>query len=780
MTLREYGERLQSQQQRLASSLSHKQHLPAATRLPAYSAASTPHAAAATAGKRATAAAAAATTTGIQHQDKMSATLARVLLKQELKEALTRRAEHFQQCEIEANQRQYAVHRLLTSGCPLPARVDDLPRVIKCQLPKELLEGCCVVPPPPPKHNTQSTSGYYRPYYSTMPSRGTGTEPASIKPSTSTTGVQTLSATATLRDTQSYTLPRRKELPAEPGAELASSSLRFAQQRPKSTHDQQLRYAGGSAQGTISDSNSSLHRPKPMRNAETQTLLEQQKQQRANEPSTSIKYDLSPRINAHPSTGDSSRLPQQASESIHVHRFPPLDDTKAKKKYDYPFSDDDDAVSREARKVEVRQEIERRREKLVSLTDLTDDKHYFAGSSSREGALPASLGLEPEQSLGANLTLLAAQRASIQASLTEREALERAHADLEQLEYRSLPALQQPPQQQHKLDRYECTHPPEPVPTASIQQQQAHYNSTSALDSLAMNQRQLPLQPATPANTSMYPYDAYAQQRNFAAMQHQRQMYEQPQQLSRSVPYLAETERYGVAPPLDPYAYNRPSAYLDSAYTHRPQSTPYGASGQPYAPLPQRAMDTGMLSSYASYLREDFRQAQSAMNDYYSQVAHRQQQYAAQPQPYYGTMYDRVATMSRQPQYQSAGAYGAGAYQPMHSAYDPMYGGQTGGGLGVHTSMAYQQSLPYSQPLLTDARTLAHRQMGMYNPVSSSGPLSDPYAYTTTNTMAGAYPQRAGYPSTLARPAAYRSATGTGAYGASGMYGTAYDRQTNI
>jgi diguanylate cyclase (GGDEF)-like protein/PAS domain S-box-containing protein len=40
---------------------------------------------------------------------------------------------------------------------------------------------------------------------------------------------------------------------------------------------------------------------------------------------------------------------------------------------DFKFSDDDDAVSREARKLQVKHEIERRREKLASLTDLTAD-----------------------------------------------------------------------------------------------------------------------------------------------------------------------------------------------------------------------------------------------------------------------------------------------------------------------------------------------------------------------------------------------------------------------
>ncbi|VDD94924.1 unnamed protein product [Enterobius vermicularis] len=80
---------------------------------------------------------------------KMPTTLARVLLKKELKEALEKRRESLEACEIEANQRQYVVRRMLLTGLlpeSRPAEIDDIPNVIPCLLPIELISGANVIP----------------------------------------------------------------------------------------------------------------------------------------------------------------------------------------------------------------------------------------------------------------------------------------------------------------------------------------------------------------------------------------------------------------------------------------------------------------------------------------------------------------------------------------------------------------------------------------------------------------------------------------------------------
>ncbi|VDM61439.1 unnamed protein product [Angiostrongylus costaricensis] len=77
---------------------------------------------------------------------KIPNTLARVLLKKELKEALSRRREALEACEIEANQRQYIVHKMLVTGLLPEAREDDIPKVTPCMLPIELISGARVMP----------------------------------------------------------------------------------------------------------------------------------------------------------------------------------------------------------------------------------------------------------------------------------------------------------------------------------------------------------------------------------------------------------------------------------------------------------------------------------------------------------------------------------------------------------------------------------------------------------------------------------------------------------
>ncbi|KFD71710.1 hypothetical protein M514_04273 [Trichuris suis] len=72
-------------------------------------------------------------------------TLARVLLKQELKEVLLKRMERLEASEIEANQREFVVTRYLTTGIyPKSVGIDSAPRVVQCGLPLEMVKGCIV------------------------------------------------------------------------------------------------------------------------------------------------------------------------------------------------------------------------------------------------------------------------------------------------------------------------------------------------------------------------------------------------------------------------------------------------------------------------------------------------------------------------------------------------------------------------------------------------------------------------------------------------------------
>lgn len=92
---------------------------------------------------------------------KMPSPLARVLLKKELKEVLERRRESLEACEIEANQRQYIVHRMLITGLLPEYRsvdIDNIPNVIPCLLPVELISGARVVPSEAPSTTTSVTT----------------------------------------------------------------------------------------------------------------------------------------------------------------------------------------------------------------------------------------------------------------------------------------------------------------------------------------------------------------------------------------------------------------------------------------------------------------------------------------------------------------------------------------------------------------------------------------------------------------------------------------------
>lgn len=80
---------------------------------------------------------------------KVSDTMSQLMFRKELREVLAERRKHFDTTEIEADHRQYVINRMLSSGLMpdhRPPELDDIPRVVKCGLPAELVEGARVVP----------------------------------------------------------------------------------------------------------------------------------------------------------------------------------------------------------------------------------------------------------------------------------------------------------------------------------------------------------------------------------------------------------------------------------------------------------------------------------------------------------------------------------------------------------------------------------------------------------------------------------------------------------
>uniref|UniRef100_A0A7E4UYB0 C2 domain-containing protein n=1 Tax=Panagrellus redivivus TaxID=6233 RepID=A0A7E4UYB0_PANRE len=78
---------------------------------------------------------------------KMTDTMSRVMLKKELREVLLQRRDKLDACEIEANHRQYVINRMLNSGLMPEARPDEVPAVIKCDLPEDIVRNAQIVPP---------------------------------------------------------------------------------------------------------------------------------------------------------------------------------------------------------------------------------------------------------------------------------------------------------------------------------------------------------------------------------------------------------------------------------------------------------------------------------------------------------------------------------------------------------------------------------------------------------------------------------------------------------
>lgn len=88
-------------------------------------------------------------------------TLARVLLKKELKDVLNQRKQRLEATEIEANQRHYKVQKMLVTGL-LPERPEDeIPNIVKCDLPADLVRGVHISMQPPSPATSNLTPRRY-------------------------------------------------------------------------------------------------------------------------------------------------------------------------------------------------------------------------------------------------------------------------------------------------------------------------------------------------------------------------------------------------------------------------------------------------------------------------------------------------------------------------------------------------------------------------------------------------------------------------------------------
>ncbi|KAK5974719.1 hypothetical protein GCK32_001252 [Trichostrongylus colubriformis] len=265
---------------------------------------------------------------------KIPNTLARVLLKKELKEALSRRREALEACEIEANQRQYIVHKMLVTGLLPEAREDDIPDVIHCVLPLELISGARVIPKPTHTVATQKNDIDAK-FPSSIPTRiqfksqPTSTSSASVQPSLSTPAAR-------------YQLLPSTSLRAQLDVERKPRLRDFGSARTVETQTEQISsddYAFGSHLTKPSTSQTPSPRTRSNANVQTNDLLEATK-----------KY-----------FEDYDRQLNELTEKV-----------KRAQRRQFEFHDDD-PLSRETRRLQLMDELARRRERMLANMDLPSD-----------------------------------------------------------------------------------------------------------------------------------------------------------------------------------------------------------------------------------------------------------------------------------------------------------------------------------------------------------------------------------------------------------------------
>ncbi|VDK48384.1 unnamed protein product, partial [Anisakis simplex] len=315
---------------------------------------------------------------------RMPSTLARVLLKKELKEVLERRRETLEACEIEANQRQYVVHRMLITGL-LPeyrsSDIDDIPNVIPCLLPIELIDGARVIPDfrtatavpssSKPLSNANVSATIPQEHISRPPSAqsstqeiGVSTEDFPFEPRSKSVGCQAESSQTTSK-LYSPTCPPSSST----SYRMPSTSLRLQME-----HD---RYSSSSR----------------LKSVETQTnglSAHDQRRTKALSPHVSSSRRQKNHI---ASTSDPNLLESTAKYFAEYDRQ--LREHGRRMKNRFAFSDDD-PVSRESKKLKLLDELAQRKEKISSMTDLTQSELFptihpssdYASTVPHYGSLP--------------------------------------------------------------------------------------------------------------------------------------------------------------------------------------------------------------------------------------------------------------------------------------------------------------------------------------------------------------------------------------------------------
>lgn len=296
---------------------------------------------------------------GSASSTKMPSPLARVLLKKELKEVLERRRELLEACEIEANQRQYVVHRMLITGLLpeyRPADIDNIPNVIPCLLPIELISGAQVVPSEAASVVTSMTTTSVPDEKVSVPCHV-----SSIQSDTQEIGVSTDDLAAEPRQ-KSVGIQSETSLTSH----LTSSNGLHYHHTPSTSLRRQIEH-----DRNIVSHHVSQHQPH-YRTAETQT-------------NGAVHYE---RHNRSPN----SRQRRRTSSSNHFSSSEPnLLESTAKyfAEYDrqlrehgrrlrnrFAFSDDD-PVSRESKKQRLMDELAKRKERISSMVDLRSTYSNF-------------------------------------------------------------------------------------------------------------------------------------------------------------------------------------------------------------------------------------------------------------------------------------------------------------------------------------------------------------------------------------------------------------------
>ncbi|VDN25048.1 unnamed protein product [Gongylonema pulchrum] len=312
---------------------------------------------------------------------KMPSPLARVLLKKELKEVLERRRESLEACEIEANQRQYTVHRMLITGLLpeyRPADIDNIPNVIPCLLPIELISGARIVPPGDLSSNATTATTATTPVQERLlpPPRpasvqsetqevGVSTDDFCPEPKLKSVGTQSETSVATSASTTTTTITATPYTAIiTPSSMYQSSSVASTSLRRQIEH------------GRFGPSSAALPR---LRTAETQTNgVASYESQYNGKLSSGRRHKSSTSGTASSSNQFSASEPNllESTAKYFAEYDRQLREHGRRMKNRFAFTDDDSTL-RESRKQRIMDELAQRREKISSLVDLRSPPNFL-------------------------------------------------------------------------------------------------------------------------------------------------------------------------------------------------------------------------------------------------------------------------------------------------------------------------------------------------------------------------------------------------------------------